>query len=159
MNRRLVVLLLLVCAGCLGPKHKEGGKRAAAATNQYTGSDLALAEPVAQTIAVPVKPADDTILSMPNKPPNTLTPMDQGHSAPDRRITQQLRRAIVSGQGGRHFSFAAKNIKIITINAEVTLRGVVQDDAEKEAIQLAAEQLAGVQKVNNELTVKHGPAS
>ena len=58
------------------------------------------------------------------------------------------------GKSGQRFSFSAKNIKIITVNAEVTLRGVVANDGEKTAIQTLAEQLSGVKKVNNQLDVK-----
>ncbi len=51
-------------------------------------------------------------------------------------------------------SFSAKNIKIITVNGEVTLRGVVENEQEKMDIENRAKQVSGVTKVNNELEVK-----
>jgi len=50
----------------------------------------------------------------------TLTPGDQGSSDSDRQITAEIRRAITAND---QFSTEAKNIKIITINGKVTLRG------------------------------------
>jgi osmotically-inducible protein OsmY len=45
-------------------------------------------------------------------------------------------------------------MKIITVNGEVTLRGVVDNENEKSAIEAAAKKLPGVLKVNNQLDVK-----
>jgi osmotically-inducible protein OsmY len=50
-------------------------------------------------------------------------------------------------------SASAKNVKIITVNGKVTLRGPVNTDAEKEAIANAVQQ-SGVTDVDNQIEVK-----
>jgi hyperosmotically inducible periplasmic protein len=83
---------------------------------------------------------------------STLTPMDQGSGEQDRRMTQQIRQAVVKDGS---LSFTAKNVKIITINGKVTLRGPVKTDAESVAIESAAKKVAGAGQVDNFLEVKN----
>ncbi len=52
-------------------------------------------------------------------------------------------------------SVNAKNVKIITVNGTVTLRGVVESQAEKDSIEARAKKVAGVTKVNNQLEIKN----
>lgn len=82
---------------------------------------------------------------------DTLTPFDQSESEGDREITRQIRRTIVSEE---NLSTNGKNIKIITIDGTVTLRGVVDNPKEKELIELRAKDATGVKKVNSQLEVK-----
>ena len=82
----------------------------------------------------------------------TLTPGDQGNSDPDRKITQQIRQQLVSGTN--HYSLTARNIKIVTDNGKVTLRGPVSSDAEKSGIEGIARNVAGEGHVDDELEVK-----
>jgi hyperosmotically inducible protein len=79
------------------------------------------------------------------------TPGDQSESEADRTVTQQIRRAVVSDDS---LSTLAKNVKIITADGVVTLRGPVENPHEKEAIEVKARQLAGINKVDNQLEVK-----
>jgi len=76
--------------------------------------------------------------------------MDQGESEADRTITQQIRQAVMKDGS---LSFTAKNVKIITINRKVTLRGAVKSDAERASIEAAARKIAGVTSVENDLEV------
>jgi hyperosmotically inducible protein len=78
--------------------------------------------------------------------------MDQGTSEGDRKITQLVRQAVVKD---RSLSFGAKNVKIITMNGKVTLRGPVKTDAERAAIESAAKNVTGVTHVDNQLEVKN----
>ena len=80
----------------------------------------------------------------------TLTPGDQSESQADRRLTQQIRKAIMADKS---LSTTAKNVKIITINGTVTLRGPVKSVHEKEAIEAKAQQIAGATNVDNQLEV------
>ncbi len=84
----------------------------------------------------------------------TLTPFDQGTSESDRKITQQIRKWIVVEPGKDRFSTAAHNIKIITRDGKVTLRGVVKNAAEKKAIEEYAKSVPGVLSVDDQLEVK-----
>jgi hyperosmotically inducible protein len=81
----------------------------------------------------------------------TMTPGDQSESEADRTVTQQIRRAVVADDS---LSTMAKNVKIITTDGVVTLRGSVQSAHEKEAIETKARQFAGINQVENQLEVK-----
>lgn len=60
----------------------------------------------------------------------TLTPINQGTSDSDLKTTKDLRSAVVDSD----LSFNAKNIKIITRDGHVTVRGVVDSAAEHDAV-------------------------
>ena len=97
------------------------------------------------------KPADNTARNVRDRSGVTLTPEDQGASDSDRDITRRIRRAITQND---QLSMAAKNIKIISINGKVTLRGPVKNDQEAKAIADAARSVAGESVVDNQLEVK-----
>jgi hyperosmotically inducible periplasmic protein len=69
-----------------------------------------------------------------------LTPMDQGGSESDRKITQQIRQELMKDGS---LSFTAKNVKVITVNGRVTLRGPVKTEAERSSVEAAARRAAG----------------
>jgi|SRR5579872_1496245 len=93
----------------------------------------------------------------PVKPDNTRSNRDGGQTADqqsmnkqDRDLTQQIRKAIVDDKS---LSTYAHNVKIISQNGTVTLRGPVRNEDEKDAVEAKAKTIAGVTAVNNELTV------
>jgi osmotically-inducible protein OsmY len=81
----------------------------------------------------------------------TLTPEDQKETAADRKITAAIRRAVVKKKS---LSMDAHNVKIITINGAVTLRGPVENTAEKNKLQAITEKTKGVKQVDNQLEIK-----
>lgn len=81
---------------------------------------------------------------------DTLTPIDQADSKEDLRITQSIRKAVVADDA---LSLNAQNVKIITQNGVVTLRGPVRSAAERDSIALKAKSVAGVTRVDNQLEV------
>jgi len=81
----------------------------------------------------------------------TLTPGDQSKLKSDRDLTQKIRRAITSGTN--HFSMEARNVKIITQNGKVTLRGPVKTEEEKSNIEAIAKAQGG-SEVDDQLEVK-----
>jgi hyperosmotically inducible protein len=81
---------------------------------------------------------------------NTLTPGDQAENEVDRTITQQIRKAVVDKDG---LSMNAKNVKIITANGVVTLRGPVKSADEKADIAAIAQRTSGVARVDNQIEV------
>lgn len=92
------------------------------------------------------------------KPDNTrknakedLTAEQQGGSAADREMTKNIRRGLMKNDS---LSSMAKNIKIITIEGKVTLRGPVHSEQEKAMAGSIAEKAAGKGKVMNQLEVK-----
>jgi hyperosmotically inducible protein len=78
------------------------------------------------------------------------TPMDQGQDEADIKITQEIRQAVVEDDA---LSNNAKNVKIITEDKKVTLRGPVETATEKAVIEQKAEQVPGVTQVENQLEV------
>lgn len=81
---------------------------------------------------------------------NDLTAQDQGSSDRDIRTTQLIRQRVVDQDG---LSIDAKNVKIITLNGNVTLKGPVETMTEKKRIESIARDVAGVTRVNSEITV------
>jgi osmotically-inducible protein OsmY len=81
----------------------------------------------------------------------TKTSGDQSNSSEDVKITAAVRRAVV---GDNSLSMTAKNVKIITANGTVTLRGPVKNDAEKAKIAELAQSAAGNANIDNQLEVK-----
>ena len=80
----------------------------------------------------------------------TKTPADQSENEADRTITQNIRKAITSDDS---LSTNAKNVKIITNDGTVTLRGPVKSEKEKADIEAKAKQVAGVKNVDNQLEI------
>lgn len=88
----------------------------------------------------PKTDADNSGVNKRDRSSAALTPMDQGSSASDRAITQQIRKDLMNDKS---LSFTAKNVKVITINGKITLRGPVKSEAERTAIEAAARRAAG----------------
>ena len=81
---------------------------------------------------------------------DTITPIDQADSAEDLRITQSIRKAVVADDA---LSVNAQNVKIITQNGVVTLRGPVGSAAERASIAAKAKSVAGVTRIDNQLEI------
>jgi hyperosmotically inducible periplasmic protein len=110
------------------------------------------AHPTERTPAPPAQTApDNTGRNVRDRGDATLTPGDQSENQADRTLTKQIRKAVVADKS---LSTMAKNVKIITVNGLVTLRGPVKNPHEKETIEAKAQQIAGVNKVDNQLEVK-----
>jgi osmotically-inducible protein OsmY len=95
--------------------------------------------------------ADDTGRNVRDRDSRTLTPMDQGTTEADRGITQRIRQELTSRD---ELSIDAKNVKIITVDGVVTLRGPVKNDGEKTAIAGIARKATGVKRVDDQLEVE-----
>jgi len=76
--------------------------------------------------------------------------MDQSNTRADISTTSAVRQALVKSD----LSTSARNIKVITANGRVTLRGPVKSEAEKEWIEALARAAAGSNTIDNQLDVK-----
>lgn len=94
--------------------------------------------------------ADNTGRNVRDRNDQTKTPTDQGESEADRKISQNIRQAITADDS---LSTNGKNVKIITSDGTVTLRGPVKNDQEKSTIAAKAQQVAGVKNVDNQLEI------
>lgn len=95
-------------------------------------------------------PADNTDKNERDRNMDTLTPGDQGGSEADRTVTQQIRQDLVKNDA---LSTTGKNVKIITVDGVVTLRGPVKSTGEKSQIATIAQNVGGVKRVDNQLEV------
>jgi osmotically-inducible protein OsmY len=82
------------------------------------------------------------------------TPAAQSENEADIKITAAIRKSVVDDTA---LSVNAHNVKIMTADGVVTLRGPVKSDREKQAIESKAKQVAGVKSVNNMLEVEKNP--
>jgi len=75
----------------------------------------------------------------------------QKMNSSDRTLTQQIRKAVMADKS---LSTYAHNVKIISQNGAVTLKGPVRSDEEKRTIAAkAAEVAGGADKVTDEMSV------
>ncbi len=95
--------------------------------------------------------ADNTARNERDRSGETKTSGDQSNSPEDIKITAAIRRAIVADDS---LTMTATNVKIITADGKVTLRGPVKTAAEKATIAKIAAKEAGKMKIDNQLEVK-----
>jgi hyperosmotically inducible periplasmic protein len=79
-----------------------------------------------------------------------VTADQQKSNKSDRELTQNIRKAVMADKS---LSMEAHNVKIVSRNGAVTLRGKVKSDDEKKAIEDKATQAAGAGNVTDELAV------
>ena len=86
---------------------------------------------------------------------HTTTADDQGAATSsaktDRETTAKIRKAIIAD---KDLSTYAHNVKVITTNGSVTLKGPVKSEDEKQKVATDAASVASADKITNELTVK-----
>ena len=92
--------------------------------------------------------ADNSGLNVRDRNDATKTSGDQSESEADRTISQNVRQAVTADDS---VSTNGKNVKIITNDGTVTLRGPVKSEQEKTNIGAKAQQIAGVKRVDNQL--------
>jgi hyperosmotically inducible periplasmic protein len=97
---------------------------------------------------------DSTARNVRDRDDRALTPLDQGNSKADVDTTAQIRKEIIAG---KNLSASARNVKIITIDGRVTLRGPVNTAEEKRLIGEIADRIARSENVDNQLEVKFTP--
>lgn len=95
-------------------------------------------------------PADNTGKNVRDANGDTMTSGDQSENKADLAISQEIRQKIVADKS---LSMNAHNVKIITSGGVVTLRGPVNTAEEKAKISAAAQHVAGVKQVQNQLEI------
>jgi hyperosmotically inducible protein len=94
---------------------------------------------------------DNTATNERDRSGETQTSGDQSNSPADLKITQAIRQALMKDS---ELSTTAKNIKVITANGHVTLRGPVKTAQEKAKIDQLAKSAAGGAQIDNQLDIK-----
>ena len=100
--------------------------------------------------SAPVAP-NNTAVNVRDRAPDAMTAGEQSNAKGDVALTRKIRRAVVKDSS---LSMLAHNVKIVTANGNVTLRGPVNSEAEKVAIARKAKAIAGAGNVDNQLEVK-----
>ncbi len=94
---------------------------------------------------------DNTRRNVRDRDDRNLTPLDQGNSKADVATTAQIRKEIIAEKG---LSVNARNVKIITRDGQITLRGPVNSSAEKSLIGTIAERSPHSGRVDNQLEIQ-----
>jgi hyperosmotically inducible protein len=94
---------------------------------------------------------DNTATNERDRSGKTQTSGDQSNSPADLKITQAIRQALMKDG---ELSTTAKNIKVITANGHVTLRGPVKTAQEKAKSDQLAKSAAGGAQIDVQLDVK-----
>lgn len=96
-----------------------------------------------------VKP-DNTKINQRDRNAAEMTADKQGSLKSDREISRQIRRALVKNKS---LSSYAHNVKVITKDGLVTLKGPVKSEQERQAVLNAATTAAGARDVTDEMSV------
>jgi hyperosmotically inducible periplasmic protein len=99
----------------------------------------------------PVQP-DNTKMNKGDASKTAVTADKQKMNAGDRELTQKIRKEIVADKS---LSTYAHNVKVVSQDGKVTLKGPVRSDDEKKAVVAKAVEVAGgTDKVDDQLSVK-----
>lgn len=153
MNRIVAMLVIFAAAGC---KQADSGTENAPTVQPATPemhADTPKAEspkPMGADKTAADAPADNTAKNARDRDTAALTPLDQGESEGDRTITQHIRADVVKADD---VSMDGKNVKIITLDGVVTLRGPVETAREKKDIAAIAKRVDGVKRIDNQLEI------
>ena len=93
---------------------------------------------------------DNTATNERDRSGETETSGDQSNSSADLKITQAIRQALMKDS---ELSTTAKNVKVITENGQVTLRGPVKNVQEKARVNQLAKSAAGAAHIVDQLDI------
>jgi hyperosmotically inducible periplasmic protein len=96
---------------------------------------------------------DNTAVNTRDRDATAKTPMDQKENKKDIDISADIRKRVVDTK----MSVNAHNVKIITQDGKVTLRGPVKSADEKKQIEEIARSVAGNDNVDSQLEVEKQP--
>ena len=99
----------------------------------------------------PAAAPDNSAVNLRDREPGAMTAGQQSNAKSDLELTSEIRRAVVKDHS---LSMLAHNVKIVSANGSVTLRGPVKSEEEKTAIASKAQAIAGAGKVDDQLEVK-----
>ena len=95
-------------------------------------------------------PPDNTKANSADRAKNSVTADQQKNTVADRELTQHIRQALTADKS---LSTYAHNVKVIAQGGQVTLKGPVRSDAEKQSVEAKAVEVAGIGHVKNEMSI------
>jgi len=96
------------------------------------------------------QPADNSGRNVRDRAGTAPTADQQSNNGGDMKVTQAVRQAVVADKS---LSTNAHNVKIITQDGVVTLRGPVKNEGEKGKIEAKTRAVPGVKRVDNQLEI------
>ena len=95
-------------------------------------------------------PPDNTKVNQRDRTQTESTADQQKENTSDRELAQQIRRALMKDKS---LSSTAHNVKVIAQGGMVTLKGPVNSQEEKQAVEAKAAEIAGSDKVTSQIQV------
>ncbi len=132
----VLALSLLALIGCQDAKNPVGFSSSPADTTPAQTADR-----------------DNTAVNVRDRDASAKTPIDQNENKRDVGITADIRKQVVDTK----MSVNAQNVKIITQDGKVTLRGPVKSVEEKKKIEEIATGVAGAGNVDSQLEIEQQP--
>ena len=112
---------------------------------------MSLTAPAPAQTTDPAQP-DNTKTNKRDRSSGAVTADQQKMNSTDRELSKKIRQAIMADKS---LSTYAHNVKIISQNGMVTLKGPVHSEAEKSTIEAKAAEIAGgPDKVKSEISLK-----
>lgn len=93
---------------------------------------------------------DNSKVNARDRRPSQVTADQQKNNKTDLEITRQIRKALVADKS---LSTYAHNIKIVTRDGKVTLKGPVRSEDEKQIVEAKAAEIAGATNITNQVSV------
>jgi hyperosmotically inducible protein len=135
-------LFLLACGiGLAGCDKSDSSQTAAPGTPTVSTNDRT---------AGPTTQPDNTGVNARDRGTDAVTAGSQGQGKSDVDVTADIRKRIMAAK----MSVNAENVKIVSQNGKVTLRGPVNNQNEKDSIGQMATDVAGADNVDNQLDIK-----
>ena len=103
--------------------------------------------------AVAQTPADNTKVNTRDRAKGAVTADQQKENTSDRKLTQEIRRALIQDKS---LSTYAHNVKVIAQGGQVTLKGPVRSEEEKQTVESKAVSVAGAGHVTNQMSIAPG---
>jgi hyperosmotically inducible periplasmic protein len=164
---RALAFAVLTAAACIGCSEENRSTTATTAKPVTNGTSVdrdattvTPAKPQAETVtaAKPVSDAttvdrDNTAINKRDRNSVAKTPIDQNENKKDIDVTATIRKRVVAIK----MSVNAHNVKIMTQDGKVTLRGPVKSADEKKQIEDIARDVAGKANVDSQLEVETKP--
>ncbi|SRR5581483_11695381 len=93
---------------------------------------------------------DNSKINTQDRKPSAVTADQQKNNKSDLEITKEIRKALTADKS---LSTYAHNVKIVTRDGKVTLKGPVRSAEEKQIIEAKAADIAGATNVTNQVSV------
>ena len=98
----------------------------------------------------PPRDVDNTGVNERDKSGATVLPGDQKNTEADIKLTADIRKRIVDTK----LSVDAQNVKVVTVDGRVTLRGPVKSQTEKDELVRIAKEVAGDANVDDQIEIE-----